>query len=225
MSDPSIRAVVVEESSIIREGLCNILAGSTVEVVAAVASAAEAVERIAALTPHVVYLGAAMAREQEFALLRSIREAAPQSAVILVSFAGDEDLLEALRQGACGYLSGNVTAKGLLLAAQAGMHGYVLAAGPPLRRAFAGAAGPQREQADPLLARLTPREREVLRLLCRGLSNPEIAGQLTVTAATIRSHVSSILHKLGLPDRVRAAVWAAAHGLGPGAEPEGPRRR
>lgn len=212
-----MRVVVVVENPIIREGVRGILAGSVLQVVGVCASAAEAVSQVQRLAPEVAFLGAGIAAADDYSLLESLRRVSPDTAIILLGMHREAgNLLDALHRGASCYLSQDVTLQSLLLAAEAAVRGFVMADAAALSKACKGLAGQPTARDKGLAADLTAREREVLELVCQGLSNRQIAERLTVTAGTVRTHVSRILGKLGVTDRVQAAVWAAEHGLGGG---------
>lgn len=203
------RVVIAERSPVIREGLCGVLAGSTVRVVGAAATAQEAAEQVRALAPDVVFLEAQLAEADGFAVLEAIHAGSPKTAVVILSMRGRGRLLEALQRGAaCYLLQDGVSRQSLLLAAEAARQGFVLADALALRQVLAsrGLLGGERDEAPP---HMTPREKEVLALVEQGLSNREIAEALTVSVGTVRSHVSNILSKLGVHHRVQAATLAA----------------
>jgi DNA-binding NarL/FixJ family response regulator len=152
--------------------------------------------------------------------------------VMLTTYENPTYLARALAGGAAGYLLKGIGREELLQALRAVAHGEALLTPQALGCSLRGPAGWAPQPIAPaaaawddpdLLAPLTAREREVLRLLARGLSNREIAAVLSIAEATARTHVENIMGKLGVSDRVQAAVWAARHGL---AEPDsGPTAR
>jgi DNA-binding NarL/FixJ family response regulator len=149
----------------------------------------------------------------------------PTRVLVLTTFALDEYVFEALRSGASGFLVKDAPAEELAAAIRVVAAGDALLA-PGVTRQVIDAfvrrgAGPPRK-ADPALGRLTPRELEVLALLARGLSNADIAERLFVSEATTKTHVSNLLAKLGLRDRVQAVIFAYEnHVVVPG-ETDGP---
>src|SRR6202034_547500 len=136
--------------------------------------------------------------------------------LILTTFDLDEYVFDALRAGASGFLLKDVTAERLFDAVRVVAAGEALLA-PAITRRLIGEftrLPPQRTgTAAAVLGELTPRETEVLRLLAQGLSNPELAARLVVTEETVKTHVSRVLHKLGLRDRTQAVVIAYESGL------------
>jgi DNA-binding NarL/FixJ family response regulator len=149
---------------------------------------------------------------------------------MLTTFQREEYLVASLRAGACGYLLKNTPPERLIAAVHSAAAGDALVApeltGALIRRALSG-QDPSGDAAEPSLAaagpgdpvevspgvELTPRETEVLRLMAEGLSNAEIAARMVVGRATVKTHVSNVLMKLGVRDRVQAVVWAHRHGL------------
>ncbi len=141
--------------------------------------------------------------------------------LVLTTFDLDEYVFGALRAGAAGFLLKDAPRERLLEAIRV-IHGGDALLSPSITRRliedFAARTDPL-ELPEALLEQLTPREREVLVLVARGLSNREIAKRLVVTQATVKSHVGSILMKLGLRDRVQAVVFAYEHGIVAAGEP------
>jgi DNA-binding NarL/FixJ family response regulator len=138
----------------------------------------------------------------------------PPRALVLTSFAGDDKVLPALRAGAAGYLLKDVDPADLEAAIRTVHRGGALLApsvAPRVLDEATGARGSDPEHE--LLASLSPREREVLELLGRGLANRRIAAELYVSEKTVKTHVSSILSKLRVDDRTQAALFAVRHGL------------
>jgi len=205
--------VTIARSPVVREGLKVLLASAGLEVLGVYTPGPEAVAQVRALDADVVFLTAATAAADGFAILESIRRLSPRTAIILLSMREDvEGLLEAVQRGASCYLSRDLSPQSLLLAARAAVEGYVLVDQTALRRACAAVASCWVTHEDTPVE-LTARERQVLQLVSRGLSNGEIAAHLSVGAATVKTHVSNILSKLGVTGRVQAAVWATEHGL------------
>jgi DNA-binding NarL/FixJ family response regulator len=135
--------------------------------------------------------------------------------IVLTTYDLDEYVYEALRAGACGFLLKHAPPEELLLGVRAAADGGALLSPAVTSRLLAEFAArrpaPAREPAE--LARLTPREREVLDLVIRGRSNDEIARYLVVSRSTVKTHVTHVLDKLGLRDRVHAVVYGYEHGL------------
>ncbi len=212
----TIRVLIAEDNPITREGLRSILTAAHITVVGEAASASEVLAQIAALSPDVVLLDLHMSNAEGLSALKTIRQAAPGVAVVVLS--EDPGYLLAVLHDSTSYLSKKVTPEDLLAAVEAAAQGRSLVDQAALVKVIQALTRMNREgageEADPAAA-LTAREREVLRLVTRGLSNREIAETLRLSVGTVKVHVCNILTKLGMSDRVQAAVWAMQHGLGP----------
>jgi DNA-binding NarL/FixJ family response regulator len=215
-----IRVLVVDDHRVVREGLRTFLATQDdIEVVGEAADGAQAVSAAAELYPDVVLLDLQMPGTDGLSALRRLREGGGRPRIlVLTSFTDDAKLLPAVRAGVDGYLYKDVDPDALASAIRAVHHGAVLLdpdVAARLLRGTGGATGPAPSAA---LEMLTDREREVLAEVARGRSNREIARVLYVSEKTVKTHVSSVLSKLGMADRTQAAVFAVRHGLG-GDEP------
>lgn len=209
---PVIRVVVADDHPIVREGLRRFLdSRDGIEVVGEAADGEQAVARAARLQPDVVLLDLVMPVLDGLGAIERILARDPDARVlVLTSFAGEDQVLPALRAGASGYLLKDADPAEVERAVRA-----VAAGESPLDPAVAGRVlRAVRPGSDPLAA-LTPREREVLGLLARGLTNRQIARELVVAEKTVKTHVSAVLAKLGLADRTQAALLAVREGLGP----------
>jgi DNA-binding NarL/FixJ family response regulator len=213
----TVRVVIADDQELVRTGLSMILsAQEDIDVVGEAADGAEAIERARRLAPDVVLMDIRMPTLDGIAATRTLLadgdEHAPR-VIVLTTFNADEYVYEALSAGASGFLLKDGPADELLRAVRAAARGEGLLA-PAVTmnviRSFARSPGARR---DPRIDELTPRELEVLRLLGRGLSNPEIADQLIVGEATVKTHVGRVLMKLGLRDRVQAVILAYESGL------------
>jgi NarL family two-component system response regulator LiaR len=194
-----IRVLIVDDHAVVRQGLAALLqAAPDMKVVGGAASAAEAVGLVRREKPDVVLLDLVMPGEDGIAALPKLKAAHPAVRVLVLTSYVDADWVEpALAAGADGYLLKTSTAEGVLDAVRATVAGQ--------RVLDTAALSALRElKGDDL----TPREREVLRLVAEGLSNVEIAARLTVTVRTVKAHVSSLLHKLNLSDRTQLAIYA-----------------
>ena len=207
-----MRAIIVEHNPIIREGLRSLLSESPIEIVGVYASLREAVTQLKSLAPDVAFVGARGAAGRGLSPLQPIKRACPGTAIVLLGTNQDHAyLVQALTQGASCYLCQDITSESLVLAAEAAKLGLVMVDGQALSGALRTLLERQTGREGQVLASLTAREREVLRLVSQGRSNRQIAARLNITQATVRTHVSHILAKLGVSDRVQAAVWAVQH--------------
>jgi DNA-binding NarL/FixJ family response regulator len=168
----------------------------------------EAVTRAGELTPDVVLMDIRMPGMDGLEATRRILAETMARVLILTTFDADEYVYEALRSGASGFLLKDAQADQLLAAVRAVASGDAVIDPSVTRRMldrFATAVRPA-DLAPPQLAVLTAREQDVLRLVCRGLTNTEIASELFVEATTVKTHIGRILSKLGLRDRVQAVI-------------------
>jgi len=213
-----IRVLVVDDHEVVRAGLRTVLDAEDVEVVGEAANADEALTRAHALRPDVVLMDVRLGAEQDASGIeacRSIRSELPEARVLMFSsYREQEAVVASILAGASGYVTKNVGRASLLEAVRAVARGESLldpaVTGPLLDRLKELATKDQSPDGP-----LSPREREVLALIARGLTNHQIAEALVISEHTARNHVSSILDKLGLSRRTEAAVYAARLGLIP----------
>jgi DNA-binding NarL/FixJ family response regulator len=210
-----IRVLIADDQRMVRAGLRSLLEGE--EGIAVVGEAVDGEEAIRAVEEHepdVVLMDIRMPELDGIAATRQLTEQHSATRVlVLTTFDLDEYVYEALRAGASGFLLKDAEAEDLVAAIQVIARGDALLAPAVTRRVielFARLPEPT-EPTD--LAALSPRELEVLGLLARGWSNAEIADELVVSAATVKTHVSNVLMKLGLRDRVQAVVFAYESGV------------
>ena len=187
-----------------------------IEVVGEAADGLQALEQARATRPDVVLMDVQMPRMDGIEATRHLVAEDLGHVVIVTTFDRDDYLFDALDAGASGFLLKNAGPEQLLDAVRAAGRGHALLAPEVTRRVIgqrsAGRASAARAEPDEL-SRLTAREREVLVLLARGLSNGEIAASLVLGEATVKTHVSNVLAKLHLRDRVQAVVYAYEAGL------------
>jgi DNA-binding NarL/FixJ family response regulator len=220
----SITVVIADDQAMVRAGFRSLLGDeSDITVVAEAVDGESAIATVRKHVPDVVLMDIRMPVLDGIAATRQlVADHSPSRVLVLTTFDLDEYVFDALRAGASGFLLKDATAEQLVAAIRTVAAGEALLDPAVTRRvvdAFAHTAAadprPPRELAD-----LTKRELEVLRLVARGLSNPEIAHELVVSGATAKTHVSNVLSKLGLRDRVQAVVYAYENRLvEPGAEP------
>lgn len=209
----NIRVAVVDDQALIREGLASLLTlvpGLTV--VGKAANGGEALELAAAQAPDVVLMDVRMPGMSGVAATREIRARYPGTRVIvLTTFDDDEYVFEALRAGAAGYLLKNADPDFLAVAIRA-VHAGDSVLDPAVTAKVIRRAAPASEPST-WMERLTPREREVLRLMSEGTDNAGIASRLVLSEGTVKNHVSHVLGKLGARDRAHAVRLAVEWGL------------
>jgi DNA-binding NarL/FixJ family response regulator len=224
-----VRVLAADDQRVIREGLAMLLGLlPDVEVVGTAANGEEALTLADELRPDVILMDLRMPRMDGVEATRRLRSSHPEiKVVVLTTYADDRSVIEALRAGALGYLTKDAGADEIRQALQRVASGqaaldpavqmHLIDAITTTNAASGSPATPVTELPDSL----TPREAEVLGLIGAGLSNAEIATQLFVSEATVKSHVNHLLPKIGARDRAQAVGYAYRHGL----VPPGPVRR
>ncbi|MFE6225330.1 response regulator [Streptomyces sp. NPDC057854] len=233
--EPDLRVVIADDQELVRTGFRLILTARGIDVVGEASDGAEAVELVGRLRPDVALLDIRMPGMDGLEAARRILDQAPECRVImLTTFDLDKYVYAALTAGASGFLLKDVTAAHLAAAVRLVNTGDALLAPSITRRLverFAPGADPvpagsgSRASVPPAaprdLAPLTPRELEVLTLMGRGLSNAELAAELVLSEATVKTHVARIFAKLSLRDRAQAVVLAYETGLVLPGDPNG----
>jgi DNA-binding NarL/FixJ family response regulator len=209
-----LRVVIADDQPLMRAGFKTVLeATGSIEVVAEAGDGEEAIRAAEAHVPDVILMDIRMPRVDG---LEATRRLPRHRVLILTTFGLDEYIVEALRAGASGFLLKDARPQELVAAVRAVAAGDAVLSAPVTRRLLDQIAhrlpAPVKRE-DGALADLTERELEVLRLLAGGMSNAEIAAALVVSEATVKSHVSNLLGKLGLRDRVQAVILAYETGL------------
>jgi DNA-binding NarL/FixJ family response regulator len=220
----TIRVLIADDQPVVRDGLAMLLGLiDDVEVVATAADGIEAVERARSEQPDIVLMDLRMPRLEGAEATRQIVASLPETRVlVLTTYADDEFLFPALKAGARGYLTKDATAEEIEHAIRAIIAGEthldpsiqqrlvsaVLDQEPPTPVGAPAPASPQE-----LPDELTPREVEVLKLIAAGLSNREIAEELVLSSATVKTHFNRIFYKTGARDRAQAVRYAYEHGL------------
>ena len=213
-----MRLLIVDDQELVRTGLRTILQGvEDFEVVGEAADGLSAISQTAQLKPDLVLMDIRMPHLDGVEATARIRASEPAPRVILLTtFDLDQYVYAGLRAGASGFLLKDTLAAELVAAIRAVLAGDAVIAPSATRRLierFLEAAPPDPAGQAAALAPLTTREREVLTLLGRGLSNAEIAHRLYLSEATVKTHVGRVLGKLGLRDRIQAVVLAYETGL------------
>src|SRR5919197_743311 len=206
-----IRVLIADDHEVVRQGLRTFLElDPELEVVGEAADGREAVRLAHRLRPDVVLMDLLMPGLDGIAATQVIRRELPDTEVVaLTSVLEDEKVVGAVRAGAIGYLLKDTKAAELRQAIKAAAAGQVQLSPKAAARLMREVVAPERPEA------LSERELDVLRLLARGRANKEIARELSIAEKTVKSHVSSILGKLGVQSRTQAALYAGRIGLVP----------
>ncbi|MEU5883927.1 response regulator transcription factor [Spirillospora sp. NPDC047279] len=222
----SIRVLIADDQVMIRDGLAALLSSDPeIEVIGQAGNGREAVELARKLDPDVIVMDIRMPEMDGLAATAELVGEPPADDVdpagvrpkvlVLTTFDLDEYVYEALGAGASGFLLKDASAADLVSGVRVVAAGDALLA-PSITRRLIGDFARRRRHQRPspgATAGLTPRELDVLRLIARGLSNAEIAGELVLAEQTIKTHVGHVLTKLGLRDRTQAVVYAYENGL------------
>jgi DNA-binding NarL/FixJ family response regulator len=214
----TIRVLICDDQALVRDGFRMILnAEEDIDVVGEAADGREAVDLTKRLLPQVVLMDVRMPEMNGIEATRRILLSGLETRVlILTTFDLDEYVYEALRAGASGFLLKDVTARQLVDGIRVVADGEALLAPTVTKRLlerFAPSLPAEDDEPPPSLSALTEREREILTLLSRGLSNAELGARLYLSEPTIKTHLSSIFRKLGVRDRVQAVIAAYDAGL------------
>jgi DNA-binding NarL/FixJ family response regulator len=222
----SVRVLIADDQALVRTGFRLILdAEEDIEVVGEAENGRDALEQARNVRPDVILMDIRMPEMDGIQATRSLTQGggdSPARVLILTTFDLDEYVYDALQAGASGFLLKDVPPEQLAAGVRVVAAGEALLAPSITRRLVEEFAHNRRAPAEPppALEELTPRELEVFKLLARGLSNAEIAGDLVVSETTVKTHVARVLMKLGLRDRVQAVVLAYEAGVvTPGAGP------
>ncbi|MDZ8239666.1 MAG: response regulator transcription factor [Nostoc sp. ChiQUE01a] len=209
----SIKVLLVDDQSLIRQGLRALLElEPDLEIVGEAENGEEAINFVAELQPDVVLLDIRMPIMDGVAATREIQKRFPKTKIlVLTTFDDNEYVSAALQSGAMGYLLKDTPSEELAVAIRAVYKGYTQLGPGIVKKLLTQFSQPAPTQSAPVpssLTELTPREKEVLRLIATGASNREIAQELYISEGTVKNHVTNILNRLNLRDRTQAAIWA-----------------
>ena len=209
-----VRVVVADDQTVVRDGVCLMLRlAPGVEVVGTAADGAEAVEVVTATAPDVLLVDLRMPGVDGTEATRRVRALErPPAVVVLTTFDDEVSVLGALRAGALGYLTKDADAAAIVDAVRSAAAGRsLLDAGVQAR--LVQAAGSRPAAPGPAPEGRTAREVEVLRLVAHGAANREVARELVLSEATVKTHVNHLLAKLAVRDRAQLVAWAYQHGV------------
>lgn len=217
VDDAVIRVAIVDDHAIVRAGLCSLLDVPGIEVVGEADSGSAAVALAEQVRPDVMLLDIRMRDGDGLQSLVQVKAVSPQTAVImLTTYANPGYLARAINDGAAGYLSKEVEPAQIIQAVRSAASGDSLIDRLLLQAALSrvlDASNPAPEPVNMPLDSLSARELDVLRLLATGMSNAAIAEMLSISTATVKTHVRHILEKLRVSDRTQAALWAVRNGI------------
>jgi DNA-binding NarL/FixJ family response regulator len=210
-----IRVLICDDQEVVREGLQVILNSAPGIVVAGAAQdGAEALELVGKTRPDLVLMDLKMPGMNGIQATRQIRSHYPQVRVlVLTTYDADEWVFDAIRSGAAGYLLKDTPREALIAAVRGTVEGKTHVEPAVAGKLFTHVSQSSVSPETSITAELSERERDVLRLLARGLTNADIAHQLHLSEGTVRNYVSAVLTKLGVSDRAQAAVMALRYGL------------
>ena len=216
MADPPIRVFLADDHPVVRQGLRTFLdSRDGIEVVGEAGDGRAALDEIRKLRPDLVLMDIRMPELDGISATREVLAAEPElKVVVLTTFEEDDYIFEALSAGASGFLLKRTKPEELIAAIHTVADGDSLLSPSVTRRVIDRMAGqPAAALSGAQLEALTPRERQVLELVGRGLSNQEIAEAFFIEESTVKTHVKRILMKLGLRDRVQAVILAYETGV------------
>jgi DNA-binding NarL/FixJ family response regulator len=212
----ALRVLVVDDHDLFRTGLRSLLEGEGVVVVGEASGGAEAVRIVRELAPDVVVMDLNMPGMSGVEATRQISAVAPLTRVVVLTISDqDGDVMDAIFAGACGYLLKDSSIQDLIQGIRSAAVGEALIspsiAAKVLRRVRSTTSRPEIEKA--IRAELSEREIEVLKLIANGKDNAQIAAELHISPKTVKNHISNILMKLQIGNRIQAAVYAVRSGI------------
>jgi len=215
-SPETLRVLLVDDHDLFRTGLRNLLEEQGVLVVGEAADGAQAIRMVRELAPDVVVMDLNMPGMTGVEATRQVTTLAPLTRVVVLTISDqDEDVMNAILAGACGYLMKDSSIQDLMQGIRAAAVGESLIsphiAAKVLQRMRA--TGTSEQDAETIRAELSDREIEVLKLIANGKDNAQIAGELHISPKTVKNHISNILMKLQIDNRIQAAVYAVRSGI------------
>jgi DNA-binding NarL/FixJ family response regulator len=218
-SDPDVdalRVLIVDDHDLFRTGLRNLLEEQGLQIIAEASTGLDAVRIVREQAPDVVVMDLNMPSMGGVEATRHISSIAPLTRVVMLTISDqDSDVMDAILAGACGYLLKDSSIQELVAGIEAASRGESLIspaiASKVLQRIRA--TGTQPDIADTIRAELSDREIEVLKLIANGKDNAVIAGELCISPKTVKNHISNILMKLQIDNRIQAAVYAVRSGI------------
>jgi len=212
----TLRVLIVDDHDLFRNGLRNLLEGEGVQIVGEAAAGQEAVRIVREVAPDVVVMDLNMPGMGGVEATRHITSIAPLTRVLMLTISDqDNDVIDAILAGACGYLLKDASIQQLMAGIRAAASGESLIsptiASKVLQRVRASSTQPEIERT--IRAELSEREIEVLKLIANGKDNSMIAAELHISPKTVKNHISNILMKLQIDNRIQAAVYAVRSGI------------
>jgi DNA-binding NarL/FixJ family response regulator len=216
IEESPLRVLLVDDHDLFRTGLRNLLEEQGVDIIGEAGDGAIAVTQVRELAPDVVVMDLNMPGMTGVEATRQITSIAPLTRVLVLTISDhDTDVLDAILAGACGYLMKDASIDELMAGIRAAAIGESLIsshiAGKVLQRVRATSSQP--EMAETIRTELSDREIEVLKLIANGKDNAMIAGELHISPKTVKNHISNILMKLQIENRIQAAVYAVRSGI------------
>ena len=212
----NVRVLLVDDHDLFRTGLRNLLEERGIQIAGEAGEGADAVRLVRELAPEVVVMDLHMPGMTGIEAIRQIHGFAPLTRVLVLTISDqDADVLEAILAGACGYLLKDSSIDDLIAGINAAAVGESLVSPAIAAKVLqhVRATGASRREAELIRSELSQREIEVLKLIANGKDNAHIAADLHISPKTVKNHISNILMKLGIENRIQAAVYAVRTGL------------
>jgi DNA-binding NarL/FixJ family response regulator len=211
-----VRVLLVDDHDLFRTGLRNLLEGQNLEIVGEASSGADALRLVRETAPEVVVMDLNMPGMTGVEATRRITRDAPLTRVLVLTISDqDQDVMDAILAGACGYLLKDASIDELMRGIESAAVGESLISPHIAGKVLQHVRGttPSREAAAHIRAELSDREIQVLKLIANGKDNAMIAGELHISPKTVKNHISNILMKLQIDNRIQAAVYAVRSGI------------